>query len=103
MRAKAGSKSTSLAARYPRDVVGYGKRLPDPKRPGRARLALQISLNYEGGGESNVLHGDPASESVLTDIGYPTIKGMRSMLVESVFEYGSRRGLWRLLRLFEER
>jgi len=84
-------------------MVGYGRRLPDPKWPGQARLALQISLNYEGGGESNILHGDRVSESMLTDIGFPAVKGGRSMLVESSFEYGSRRGVWRLLRLFEER
>jgi len=100
---KARSRVKSKAAAYPRDMVGYGQRLLDPKWPGQARLALQISLNYEGGGESNVLHGDPASESVLTDIGYPAVKGARSMLVESSFEYGSRRGVWRLLRMFEER
>jgi allantoinase len=101
MQARARTKSKT--AKYPRDMVGYGKHLPDPKWPGQARLALQISLNYEAGGESNVLHGDPISESNLTDIGYPAVKGARSMLVESTFEYGSRRGVWRLLRLFEER
>src|SRR6266480_5550895 len=90
-------------AGYPRDLVGYGKRLPDPKWPGQARLALQISLNYEAGGELNVLHGDRLSEAMLTDIGFPAVKGARSPLVESSFEYGSRRGVWRLLRLFEER
>jgi allantoinase len=93
----------SKAADYPRDLVGYGKRLPDPKWPGGARLALQISLNYEAGGELNVLHGDRTSEGMLTDIGFPVVKGARSPLVESSFEYGSRRGVWRLLRLFEER
>lgn len=90
-------------ASYPRDLVGYGKRLPDPKWPGGARLALQISLNYEAGGELNLLHGDKVSEGMLTDIGFPAVKGMRSPLVESSFEFGSRRGVWRLLRLFEER
>ena len=100
---KAKGRMTSRTAAYPRDMVGYGRRLPDPKWPGQARLALQISLNYEGGGELNVLHGDSGSESMLTDIGFPAVKGARSMLVESSFEYGSRRGVWRLLRLFEER
>src|SRR5215468_11869712 len=90
-------------AAYPRDMVGYGKRLPDPKWPKGARLALQISLNYEGGAEMNVLHGDRFSEGMLTDIGFPAVKGARSMLVESVFEYGTRRGVWRFLRIFEER
>lgn len=91
------------AAGYPRDMVGYGKRLPDPKWPGQARLALQISLNYEAGGELNLLHGDKVSEAMLTDIGFPAVKGARSPLVESSFEFGSRRGVWRVLRLFEER
>jgi allantoinase len=103
MKARARANSTSMVAKYPRDMVGYGKRLPDPKWPGRARLALQISLNYEAGGELNVLHGDRLSEAMLTDIGFPAVKGARSPLVESSFEYGSRRGVWRLLRLFEER
>jgi len=103
MKARARANSTSMVAKYPRDMVGYGKRLPDPKWPGRARLALQISLNYEAGGELNVLHGDRLSEAMLTDIGFPAVKGARSPLVESSFEYGSRRGAWRLLRLFEER
>jgi putative urate catabolism protein len=101
MTSKARTKPK--AAGYPRDMVGYGKRLPDPKWPGQARLALQISLNYEAGGELNLLHGDNVSEGMLTDIGFPAVKGMRSPLVESSFEYGSRRGVWRLLRLFEER
>jgi allantoinase len=88
---------------YPRDLVGYGRHLPDPKWPGGARLALQISLNYECGAEMNLLHGDKVSEGMLTDIGFPAVKGMRSPLVESSFEYGSRRGVWRLLKIFEER
>ena len=73
MKARAQAKSTSLAAKYPRDMVGYGKHLPDPKWPGRARLALQISLNYEAGGELNMLHGDRVSEAMLTDIGFPAV------------------------------
>src|SRR5438105_10508912 len=100
---KAKGRTQSGSAGYPRDLVGYGKRLPDPKWPGQARLALQISLNYEAGGELNLLHGDRVSEAMLTDIGFPAVKGARSPLVESSFEYGSRRGVWRLLRLFEER
>lgn len=91
------------ASPYARDLVGYGRHLPDPKWPGGARLALQISLNYECGGEMNLLHGDKVSEGMLTDIGFPAVKGMRSPLVESSFEYGSRRGVWRLLKIFEER
>ena len=98
-----GRKKAPRSAAYPRDLVGYGRRLPDPKWPGGARLALQISLNYEAGGELNVLHGDRVSEAMLTDIGFPPVQGARSPLVESSFEYGSRRGVWRLWRLFEER
>jgi hypothetical protein len=89
-------------APYTRDLVGYGRHLPDPCWPGGARLALQISLNYECGGEMSLLHGDKASEGTLTDIGFPAVEGMRSPLVESSFEYGSRRGVWRLLKIFEE-
>ncbi len=88
---------------YPRDLVGYGGRPIDPKWPGGARLALQIALNYECGGELCVLHGDDRSEGLLTDAGLVSVPGARSMLAESAFEYGSRRGVWRLLRMFEER
>ena len=90
-------------SKYPRDLVGYGAHPVDPKWPQEARLALQIALNYEAGGELNVLHGDDTSESLLTDIGFPAVRGARSVLVESSFEYGSRRGVWRLLRIFRER
>jgi putative urate catabolism protein len=98
-------RATMARAReeYPRDLVGYGAKLPDPQWPSGARLALQIALNYEAGGELSVLHGDATSEGMLTDSGFPAVRGMRSMLVESSFEYGSRRGVWRLLRMFEER
>jgi putative urate catabolism protein len=88
---------------YPRDLVGYGSRLVDPEWPGGARLALQIALNYEAGGELCVLHGDTGSEGMLTDTGLPAVRAARSVLVESSFEYGSRRGVWRLLRMFAER
>lgn len=88
---------------YPRDMVGYGVKPPDPRWPGGARLALTIALNYEPGGESNILHGDPASEFLLSDTGFPPVEGARSVLVESAFEYGSRRGVWRILRILAER
>lgn len=88
---------------YPRDMVGYGTRPLDPKWPGGARVALQIALNYEAGSERSPLHGDDTSEGILTDTGLPGVPGMRSMLLESAFEYGSRRGVWRLLRMFDER
>ncbi|MBI2469231.1 MAG: allantoinase PuuE [Candidatus Rokubacteria bacterium] len=89
---------------YPRDLVGYGANPPDPKWPGGARLALQIVLNYEEGGESAVIHGDTASEVFLHEVvGTQPVRGGRNLVVESVYEYGSRAGLWRLLRLFAER
>ena len=88
---------------YPRDMIGYGPKLVDPHWPGGARIAVQIALNYEGGGELCILHGDASSESMLTDTGFPSVAGQRSMLPESSFEYGSRRGVWRLLRILRER
>ncbi len=89
---------------YSRDLVGYHGKPPHPKWPGDARVALQFVVAYETGGESSVLHGDDQSESVLTDIaGAPAVAGARSMLVESTFEFGSRVGIWRILRLLMER
>jgi peptidoglycan/xylan/chitin deacetylase (PgdA/CDA1 family) len=83
-----------------RDYVGYGSDLPHAAWPGGARLALNISVNFEGGGERSLMDGDGTSEGVLTDIGAPALPGLRSPLVESVFEYGSRVGGWRLLQVF---
>jgi peptidoglycan/xylan/chitin deacetylase (PgdA/CDA1 family) len=83
-----------------RDFIGYGADPPDPQWPGGARVAVNINVNFEGGGERSILEGDPASEGALNDIGQPALPGLRSPLVESVFEYGSRVGGWRLLRLF---
>jgi allantoinase len=83
-----------------RDFIGYGADPPDPQWPGGARIAVNINLNFEGGGERSILEGDDASEGALNDIGQPALPGLRSPLVESVFEYGSRVGGWRLLRLF---
>ena len=89
---------------YPRDMVGYGRSPPDPAWPGGARVALQIVLNYEEGGENCVLHGDPASEAFLSEIvGAAPIPGARHMNMESIYEYGSRAGFWRLWRLFTGR
>jgi putative urate catabolism protein len=85
----------------PRDMVGYGAHPPDPKWPGDARLAVQFVLNYEEGGESNVLYGDPASETFLSDVIGAQPFPNRHMSVESLYEYGSRAGLWRLLRTFD--
>lgn len=88
---------------YPRDLIGYGPTPPHPQWPGQARIALQFVLNYEEGGENNVLHGDPASETFLSEIIGAAAFPMRHMSMESLYEYGSRAGLWRLLRMFEER
>jgi putative urate catabolism protein len=84
-------------------MVGYGANPPDPQWPGKARIAVQFVLNYEEGAEANVLHGDPASESFLSEmVGAAPIPGMRHMSMESLYEYGSRAGFWRLHRLFTE-
>jgi peptidoglycan/xylan/chitin deacetylase (PgdA/CDA1 family) len=83
-----------------RDYVGYADAPPDPQWPGGARIAVNINLNYEAGGERSVMDGDGLSEGVLNDIGQPSLDGLRSPLVESVFAYGSRVGAWRLLDLF---
>jgi allantoinase len=88
---------------YPRDLIGYGRTPPHPQWPGQARVALQFVLNYEEGGENNVLHGDPASETFLSEIIGAAAFPMRHMSMESLYEYGARAGLWRLLRMFEER
>jgi peptidoglycan/xylan/chitin deacetylase (PgdA/CDA1 family) len=89
---------------YPRDMVGYGQRPPHPLWPDHARLTLQFVINYEEGGENNILHGDPASEAFLSEIvGAQPWPGARHPNMESVYEYGSRAGFWRLHRLFTER
>ena len=88
---------------YPRDLAGYGPTPPAAKWPSKARIAVQFVLNYEEGGENAILHGDPASEAFLSEIiGAPAIEGMRHISMESIYEYGSRAGVWRVLRLFEE-
>jgi peptidoglycan/xylan/chitin deacetylase (PgdA/CDA1 family) len=83
-----------------RDYVGYGAESPDPQWPGGARIAVNINLNFEGGGERSIMDGDGCSEGLLNDIGFPSLPGLRSPMVESSFEYGSRVGGWRLLRQF---
>lgn len=89
---------------YPRDMKGYGARPPDPRWPKGARLAVQVVLNYEEGGESCVLHGDGASETFLSEIvGARPYEATRHLSMESVYEYGSRAGFWRLMRIFEAR
>jgi allantoinase len=89
---------------YPRDMIGYAGRPPDPRWPGAARIAVQIVLNYEEGGENCILHGDAASEAFLSEIvGAQPLPGARHMNMESIYEYGSRTGFWRLHRLLGER
>ena len=88
---------------YPRDLVGYGRNPPDPRWPGGAAIALQMVINYEEGGESNVLHGDAGSESFLTEHITTSRLGERNLTAESLWEYGSRVGFWRLWRLFTSR
>ena len=89
---------------YPRDMVGYGRDRPHPDWPGDARIAVQFVINYEEGAENSVLHGDAGSETLLTEFGFvePRI-GERALPVESMYEFGSRVGFWRLHRLFTER
>lgn len=88
---------------YPRDLAGYGRNPPHARWPGQARLALQFVLNYEEGGENCVLHGDPASEQFLSEIVGAAAYPARHMSMESIYEYGSRVGVWRILREFEKR
>lgn len=89
---------------YPRDLIGYGRNPPDPKWPNGARLALSIVVNYEEGGERNILHGDTESETFLQEVvGIPAVVGGRNLTVESMYEYGTRVGFWRLLRMFLDR
>ncbi|MBO1518264.1 MAG: allantoinase PuuE [Oceanisphaera sp.] len=87
---------------YPRDLAGYGANPPHPKWPNKARIAINFVLNYEEGGERNVLHGDGESEAFLSEM--PTavaFPNARHMSMESIYEYGSRAGVWRMLRLFK--
>ncbi len=89
---------------YPRDMIGYGRTPPDAAWPERARIALQIVVNYEEGGENTILHGDAASEAYLSEmVGAQPMVGARNLNMESMYEFGSRAGVWRLLRLFERR
>lgn len=92
-----------MSAHYPRNLVGYGEHPPHPQWPGQARIALSFVLNYEEGGERNVLHGDKESEAFLSEmVAAQPLQGARNMSMESLYEYGSRAGVWRILRLFEQ-
>lgn len=88
---------------YPRDMIGYGVHRPHANWPGQARIAVQFVLNYEEGGESCVLHGDPVSEQFLSEIVGAAAYPDRHLSMESIYEYGSRAGVWRILREFESR
>jgi putative urate catabolism protein len=88
---------------YPRDLRGYGRAVPHARWPGGARIAVQFVLNYEEGGENCVLHGDPASETFLSELVTAQAYEARHMTMESMYEYGSRVGVWRIVREFERR
>src|SRR5690606_23933895 len=89
--------------RYPRDMRGYGQNPPDPKWPGGAHVAVQFVVNYEEGGENNILHGDAASEAFLSEVvGAAPWPGKRHWNMESIYEYGARAGFWRLHRMFTQ-
>jgi len=93
----------NVSGPYPRDLIGYGRTPPHPRWPGGARIAVQFVINYEEGGENTVLHGDSGSEQFLSEIiGAPAF-AERHLSMESIYEYGSRAGFWRLWRLFGER
>ena len=88
--------------RYPRDMSGYGPTPPEANWPGGARIAMQLVLNYEEGGENSVLHGDAASEAFLSEIiGATAWEGQRHWNMESIYEYGARAGFWRLHRMLQ--
>ncbi|MDD2887345.1 MAG: allantoinase PuuE [Aliarcobacter sp.] len=88
---------------YPRDLIGYGNNPVNPKWPNNAKIALQFVLNYEEGAENCILHGDEASEVFLSEMNNPqAFLGQRHKSMESLYEYGSRVGVWRLLKLFED-
>jgi putative urate catabolism protein len=95
--------SSDAGTAYPRDLAGYGEHPPHPRWPGGARIALQFVLNYEEGSENSVLHGDAASETFLSEIVGASAFADRHLSMESLYEYGSRAGVWRVLRAFRER
>ncbi len=88
---------------YPRDLVGHGRKPPHAQWPGGARVAVQFVLNYEEGGENSVLHGDAGSEQFLSEMFSPPAYPARHLSMEGIYEYGSRVGVWRILREFERR
>ncbi len=96
-------KLSTSQALYPRDLIGYGRNPPPARWPGKARIAVQFVLNYEEGGENSVLHGDAGSEQFLSELFAPASYPDRHLSMESIYEYGSRVGVWRFLREFERR
>ena len=93
-----------MSSQYPRNLIGYGQHPPHPHWPNNAQLALQFVINYEEGGENCILHGDAASEAFLSEtVGASPLFGVRNLNMESMYEYGSRAGFWRLHRLFTQR
>jgi len=89
---------------YPRDMIGYGAKPPHADWPEGARIAVNFVVNYEEGGENNILHGDAASEAFLSEIvGAAPWPGKRHLNMESIYEFGSRAGFWRLHRMFTSR
>ncbi|MFZ9438749.1 MAG: allantoinase PuuE [Hylemonella sp.] len=96
-------RAANQQADYPRDLIGYGKDVPHAAWPGGARIAVQFVLNYEEGAENSVLHGDQASEQFLSEIIGAQAYESRHLSMESIYEYGSRAGVWRILREFERR
>ncbi|MFN3496434.1 MAG: polysaccharide deacetylase family protein, partial [Hydrogenophaga sp.] len=88
---------------YPRDLAGYGREVPHAQWPNGARIAVQFVLNFEEGGENSVLHGDAASEQFLSEMFNPAAYPARHISMEGIYEYGSRAGVWRILREFEQR
>lgn len=90
-----------MTSPYPRDLIGYAGQPPHPHWPGEARIALSFVLNYEEGGERCILHGDQESEAFLSEmVAAQPLPGVRNLCMESLYEYGSRAGVWRLLELF---
>jgi allantoinase len=98
-----GARIYDSTAPYPRDLAGYGRNPPHAQWPGQARVAVQFVLNYEEGGENSVLHGDAGSEQFLSEMFNPASYPERHLSMEGIYEYGSRAGVWRILREFERR
>ncbi len=97
------AQTSAIPSPYPRDMAGYGRDVPHARWPGGARIALQFVLNYEEGAENSVLHGDAGSEQFLSEMFNPASFAARHQSMETLYEYGSRAGVWRILREFEKR